>query len=42
MYGKKVMGTVRTTLLIGADGKVEKMWSPVEIKGHAKDVLAAL
>ena len=42
MYGKKVMGTVRTTLLIGPDGKVEKMWSPVVVKGHAKQVLEAL
>ncbi len=42
MYGKKVMGTVRTTVLVGADGKVEKVWSPVVIKDHAKDVLAAL
>lgn len=42
MYGKKVMGVVRTTLLVGADGKVEKVWSPVVVKGHAQAVLEAL
>jgi thioredoxin-dependent peroxiredoxin len=42
MYGRKVMGTVRTTVLVGPDGRVEKVWSPVEIKGHAQEVLAAV
>jgi thioredoxin-dependent peroxiredoxin len=42
MYGKKVIGTVRTTVLVDGDGKVERVWSPVVIKGHAADVLSAL
>jgi peroxiredoxin Q/BCP len=42
MYGKKVKGTVRSTFLIGPDGKIEKMWSPVQIKGHVDEVLASL
>jgi peroxiredoxin Q/BCP len=42
MYGKKVVGTVRTTILVGEDGTVEKVWSPVAIKGHVEDVLGSL
>jgi peroxiredoxin Q/BCP len=41
MYGKSYMGMVRTTLLIGADGKIAQVWSPVKVKGHAAEVLAA-
>jgi peroxiredoxin Q/BCP len=29
MYGKKVMGVIRSTVLIGADGKVKKHWKKV-------------
>jgi len=42
MYGKTVMGVVRTTLLVGADGKVERIWSPVKVEGHVDEVLASL
>ena len=42
MYGKKVMGIERTTFLIGADGKIEKIWPKVKAKGHAAEVLAVL
>jgi thioredoxin-dependent peroxiredoxin len=42
MYGKKVMGIVRSTFLIGPDGKIEKVYSPVKAKGHAAQVLAEL
>ncbi|MEW6776552.1 MAG: peroxiredoxin [Bdellovibrionota bacterium] len=42
MYGKKVKGIVRTTLLVGPSGKVEKLWSPVKIEGHVDEVLGAL
>jgi peroxiredoxin Q/BCP len=42
MYGKKVMGVVRTTVIIGADGKVAKIFSKVKAKGHAAEVLGAL
>lgn len=42
MYGKKVMGTIRTTVLIDEKGKIAKVWSPVRVKGHVDQVLEAL
>ncbi len=42
MYGKKVMGTIRTTVLIDEKGKVVKVWSPVKVPGHVEKVLEAL
>jgi peroxiredoxin Q/BCP len=42
MYGKKVMGIERTTFVIGADGKIEKIYNKVKAKGHAAEVLAGL
>jgi peroxiredoxin Q/BCP len=41
MYGKKYMGIERTTFLIGADGKISKIWRKVSVTGHADEVLAA-
>jgi peroxiredoxin Q/BCP len=41
MYGKKFLGILRTTVLIGADGKVARIWRNVRVDGHAEDVLAA-
>jgi peroxiredoxin Q/BCP len=40
--GREFMGIVRTTLIIGPDGKIKKIWSPVKVKGHADDVLENL
>jgi peroxiredoxin Q/BCP len=42
MYGKKYMGIERTTYLIGADGKIAKIFNKVKPEGHAEQVLAAL
>jgi thioredoxin-dependent peroxiredoxin len=42
MYGKKVMGTERTTVVVGADGKVERIFRKVKVEGHVADVLASL
>jgi peroxiredoxin Q/BCP len=42
MYGKKYMGIVRTTFVIGPDGKIVKVFAKVKPKGHATEVLAAL
>jgi peroxiredoxin Q/BCP len=42
MYGKKVMGIERTTFVIGADGKIEKIFNKVKPEGHAEAVLAVL
>ena len=41
MYGKKYMGIERTTFLIGADGKIAKVWRKVSVTDHADEVLAA-
>jgi thioredoxin-dependent peroxiredoxin len=41
MYGKRFMGIVRTTLLIGKDGRIAHIWPKVKVKGHAEEVLAA-
>lgn len=41
MYGKKTMGTLRTTFLVDEEGKVEKIFTPKEIKTkeHASQIL---
>lgn len=41
MYGKKYMGIMRMTFLIGKDGKVAKAWPKVKVEGHAAEVLKA-
>lgn len=42
MYGRTYQGIVRSTVLIDADGRVARVWSPVKVKGHADEVLAAV
>jgi peroxiredoxin Q/BCP len=42
MYGKKVFGTVRTTVIVGPDGKVANVFSKVKVAGHVAEVLEAL
>ena len=42
MYGRKVMGTVRTTIVVGPDGKVERVFPKVKVAGHVASVLEAL
>ncbi len=42
MYGRKTMGIERTTFVIGPDGKIEKIYSKVKAKGHAKQVLGEI
>jgi thioredoxin-dependent peroxiredoxin len=42
LYGRSFMGLVRTTYLIGEDGKVAKRWDNVKVDGHAEAVLAAV
>jgi peroxiredoxin Q/BCP len=41
MYGRTFLGIVRTTVLIGADGLIAKIWRHVRVDGHADEVLAA-
>jgi len=42
MYGKKSMGVVRSTFIIGPDGKIAKAWKRVLVEGHDEQVLEAL
>ena len=42
MYGKKVWGTERTTVIVGPDGKVLRVFPKVKVAGHVAEVLAAL
>ncbi len=41
MYGKNYMGIDRSTVLVGADGTVKRVWRKVKVTGHAAEVLAA-
>jgi thioredoxin-dependent peroxiredoxin len=43
LYGKKTVGVIRSTVWIGADGKVKKHWKRVaKAESHPEQVLAAL
>ena len=42
MYGKTFQGILRTTILIGGDGRILKIWRHVKVDGHADEVLAAV
>ncbi len=40
--GREFMGIVRSTFLIDGTGKIKKIWSPVRVKDHVKEVLENL
>jgi peroxiredoxin Q/BCP len=42
MFGRKYWGIVRTTFIIGEDGKIAKIFPKVRVDDHLKEVLAAL
>ena len=42
MYGQKKLGIIRSTVIIGGDGKVKKLFPKVKVAGHAEEVLASL
>jgi peroxiredoxin Q/BCP len=42
MYGKTFHGILRTTVLIGANGRILRVWRHVRVDGHADEVLAAV
>ena len=42
MYGRKYMGIERTTVIIGPDRKVKKIFPKVKVKGHVEEVLKTL
>ena len=41
MYGRKYMGVFRKTFLIGADGRIVRIWPKVSVPGHAEEELEA-
>jgi peroxiredoxin Q/BCP len=41
-FGKKSMGIQRSTFLIDADGKLQKVWKSVKVDGHDDQVIKAL
>jgi peroxiredoxin Q/BCP len=41
MYGRTFLGILRTTVLVGRDGRVTKIWRHVRVDGHADQVLEA-
>ncbi len=42
LYGRKYFGVMRTTYVIGEDGRVEHLWEHVAHAGHAAEVSAVL
>jgi len=42
MYGRTFLGIRRTTILIGEDGRIVRIWRNVKVDGHADEVLAAV
>ncbi len=42
LYGKKSLGTIRSTFVIDRDGKVAAAWPKVTVNGHVDKVLDAL
>src|SRR6202023_2597624 len=41
MYGKSSTGVLRSTFLIGPDGRIAHVWPKVKVEGHAAEVLKA-
>lgn len=39
MYGKEYEGVIRSTFIVGKDGRVESVWKKVKVAGHAQEVL---
>ena len=42
MYGRTFLGILRTTVLVGADGRIASIWRNVKVDGHAAEVLDAV
>ena len=40
--GKSFLGIVRSTFLIGPDGRIARIWDKAPSKGHAAEVLEAV
>ena len=41
LFGRRYMGILRTTVLIGRAGRVARIWPKVTVDGHAEEVLEA-
>ena len=41
-FGRAYLGLVRTTVLIGADGTLRRIWTVKRVKNHAAEVLDAV
>ncbi len=39
MYGRKYMGIIRSTFILNEDGKIEKEWRKVRVKGHVDQII---
>lgn len=42
LYGKEVIGGIRSTFIVGRDGTVEAAWTNVKAGGHAQKVLDSM
>ncbi|MHB1709808.1 MAG: thioredoxin-dependent thiol peroxidase [Acidimicrobiales bacterium] len=42
LYGKKSIGVIRSTFLVGAGGRIARAWYHVKADGHAAKVLAEI
>ncbi len=42
LYGRKYMGVIRSTVLIGRDGRIARIWRNVRVRNHAAEVLEAV
>jgi peroxiredoxin Q/BCP len=42
MYGRTFQGILRSTVLIGEQGRIIRIWRNVKVDGHADEVLAAV
>jgi peroxiredoxin Q/BCP len=42
LYGRVSQGIIRSTFLVGPTGRIEAVWSPVKVTGHAEAVLQAV
>lgn len=41
MYGRKYMGVLRTTFVIDAEGRIEKIFTKVDTRNHYRQILDA-
>ncbi len=39
-YGTETVGTIRSTFIVGKDGRVEALWRNVKVAGHVEKVLS--